>query len=286
MYCSLADARAELKAEDTVDNDRLLRYVRQVSARIDRIMSPRNSRPLFEPYLESRLFLVTPQAINSRMNSFTFRQPLMAFSEVLVGTGDVTSSVEAFPLGQAPIRALRIRGGASSWYDWCASSLDPVYITITGVWGIRSDYANAWVTYDAVQTNPVAPSDGTFAVADVDGDDPYGIDPRFSPGQLLHIGDGPEILRTTATTVLTNLLAVQRAQNGSELPSGNYAPGDAVKVFEAEDPIRRVVARQAALMYARLGAFQVETLDGVGVVTYPEDLLAELRDVLTDYQYI
>jgi hypothetical protein len=42
----------------------------------------------------------------------------------------------------------------------------------------------------------------------------------------------------------------------------------------------RAVTRQAALLYTRRGAFQVETLDGVGAITYPQDLIAELQVTL------
>lgn len=284
-YCSLDDAKAEIKATSTVDNDKVQRHIRQVCARINGIMAPRTMRPIFEPYIEQRTFLLRSRAINSNVNSFEFRQPLLNLTSVLVGTTDVTSTVEAYPLNQTPIRAIRFRQAAHNWYEFC-DAYDPIYVYITGTWGIRVDYANAWVSYDTVQTNPVTPADTTFLVADVDGDDPYGIPPRFSPGQLLRIGSGTEILRVSATNATTNIVTVQRAQNGSALPAGNYAVGSAVKVFEAEEQIRRVTARQAALMYARLGAFQVETLDGVGVVTYPEDLLVELKNVLTEYQYV
>ena len=283
-YCSLADARAEIKAIGTVDDDKIIRYIRQVGARINAIMAPRTRRPVFEPYVEQRTFLLTSRDVNSMMGSFSFRDPLLSITSVLVNTVDVTSSIEAYPLGRTPVRAIRFINGAHSWYEFC-NSRDPVYVYVAGTWGIRVDYANAWVAYDTVQTNPIAPSGTTFIVENADGDDPYGIAPRFSAGQLLRIGDGLEILRVSDIDTAANTVTVARAQNGSSLPAGNYAIGSTVYVFEPEDQIRRVVARQAALMYARMGAFQVETLDGVGVITYPEDLLVELRNVLTDYQY-
>lgn len=284
-YCFLADAKSEIKADSTRDDDMVMRYIRQTCARINTIMDPRRRRPIFEPYIEQRSFVLTPRAINSTLNSFTFKQPLLSIASVLVGSQDVSSTIEAFPSGQYPIKTIRFVGGAHSWYEFC-SSFDPVYVHITGTWGIHTDYSNAWVSYDTIQTNPLQPADVTFAVADANGDDPYGIAPRFSPGQLLRIGDGTEILRVSAVNETTNIVSAQRAQNGSSLPSSNYAAGSAVKVFEPEEQIRRVVARQAGLMYARKGAYQTETLDGVGAVSYPQDLLIELQSVLTEYQYI
>lgn len=285
-YCSLADAKAELKATGTVDNDKLLRFVRQVSARINTIMNPRLRRPLFEPYYEQRPYVLAPRQIDSSLNAFYFKDALLSLSSILVNTSDVTSLVEAWPLGETPFRAVRFVGGVSSWYHYCHSGYDPVYIYVTGLWGIRADYANAWVEYDTIQTNPMAPGDTTFQASDAGGDDPYGIAPRFSPGQLLRIAGGDEILRVSAVDETTDIVTTQRKQNGTSLPSGDYAIGSSIEVFEPEEPIRRITARQAALMYARMGAFQIETLDGVGVVTYPQDLLIELQNTLTDYQYV
>lgn len=284
-YCTLDEARAEIKAQSTVDDEKLLRHIRVVSRRIDTLMAPRSGLPLFEPYYEQRAIPLSGQAVNSSLNAFFFRAPLLSLSSISVSGSDVTSSVEAYPLGVTPIRALRFVDGANSWYQF-PNGVNPVYVTITGTWGIRVRYESAWVAYDTIQTNPMAPGDTSFVVADVDGDDPYGIGPRFSPGQLIRIGSGPEMMLVASTTVLSNTVTVQRQVNGTSLPAGNYAAGSTVYVFQPEDPIRRVVARQAALMVSRQGAFQVETLDGVGAITYPQDLLVELKDTLTEYMYV
>lgn len=284
-YCSLADARAELKADSTVDDDRLLRFVRQTSARINAIMSPRTRRPIFEPYIEERGFVLRSRDIASAANAFYFRDMLLAFTAARVNATDVTASLELWPLSHTPVKAVRFVNGIHSWYEWCRG-YDPSYVYVTGTWGIRADYSHAWVAYDSVKTNPVTPADTSFLVNDAGGDDPYGLTPRFSPGQLLRIGAGTEIMLVTAADTTTDIISISRAQNGSSLPAGNYAAGETVYVFEPEEQIRRVVARQAALMYARLGAFQVETLDGVGVITYPQDLLVELEHVLTEFQYV
>lgn len=284
-YCSLAEARAEIKALTTVDDDKLLRHIRVVSRRIDTLMAPRSGLPLFEPYYEQRAIPLSAQNINSNLNAFYFRAPLLALSSLAVNTVDVTASAEAYPLGVTPIRALRFVSGAYNWYQFC-NGANPSYIYITGTWGIRVRYESAWVAYDTVQTNPMAPGDSSFVVADVDGDDPYGIAPRFSPGQLVRIGSGTEMMLVASTNTATNAVSVQRQVNGTSLPAGDYAAGSTVYVFQPEDPIRRVVARQAALMVSRQGAFQVESLDGVGVITYPQDLLVELKDTLTEYMYV
>ena len=40
------------------------------------------------------------------------------------------------------------------------------------------------------------------------------------------------------------------------------------------------------MLYARRGAYEQQTITDVGVVTYPADLVAELRGVLQGYQFI
>lgn len=284
-YCSLADARAEINARGTADDSKTMRYIKQVSARIDLILSPRTRRPLFEPFYEERAFVLRSSRVSSQINAFMFGDALLAFDTVRVNSEIIASGMEAWPLGMTPFKGLRFVGGSSTWYRFCRG-LDPSYVYITGTWGLRADYAHAWVQYDTVQTNPVAPSDASFKVANVDGDDPYGIAPRFSAGQLVKIGaTSTEFMRVSATDAATNLVSVSRAQNGTSAPAGNYAVGEAVYVYEVEDPIRRITARQAGLMYSRIGAYQVESLDGA-ITTYPQDLLVELEDTLSNYQYV
>lgn len=282
-YCTLAEAKGEIKAQGTVEDDQMLRLVRQVSSRVDGIMNPRTRRPYFEPYREQRAFPLSERSVDGWADTFYFKQPLLSISSVLADTTDVTADVEAYPILDRPIRALHFKDQARHWYDFASTDGSPVYIYITGLWGFHSDYANAWANYDTVAVAAVTPTGTTINVTNAVGDDPWGIAPRFSPGALLQIDGGTEILYTSAVT--TNVLTVRRAVNGTTAPAGNYDIGDAVAVWQVEDSIKRVVARQAALLYARKGAFQVETVDGVGAISYPQDLLTELRVVLSEYQY-
>lgn len=286
-YCSLAEAKRELKAENAVDDDQLLGYVRQVSRRIDSIQSPQNMRmPYFEPFQSQQIIEIKPTMIESRYsNSLRLPKPLLSFSEVLIGTVAITASLEQYPLGQSPITALRLTDG-SSWYSHCSGVSGPQYLYVTGLWGYHRDYANAWEKYDDVTLTTFTPAETTFTVADVDGIDPWGLAPRFSPGQLVKIGTGTEIMVVSDTDTATNTATVLRAQNGTSLPITDYQVGDDVYVFQVELPIRRVVSRQAGLLYARKGAFEAQQLDGQGITTFPTDLLTELKQALTEYQYV
>lgn len=282
FYCSLADAREELLATpNTLDDNRLLRYVRMVSARINKLMSGRSQRAYFWPVTREEKIPLDGRHISSYYNTLLLRglPPLLAISTVSADGSDISSTVEGYPQGAPYFDQLLITSSGQAWYSYlCSNGNAPGYATITGVWGYHSDYANAWVEVDTL-TAAQTSSAGSFTVNNADGEDQDGITPRFSPGMLVKIDD--EIELVTAVNTGNNVVTVTRHQNGTT--AAEHAIGDAVKVWQTEDPIRRVTARQAALMVARRGAFQVETVDGVGTVSYPQDLLAELAQVLTEY---
>jgi hypothetical protein len=282
FYCSLADAREELLAsEKTVDDNRVLRYVRMVSNRINLLMIGKSQRPYFWPVTKQEQVPLDGRHINSAQNLLLLRRlpPLLAISAVTADGSDISSTVEGYPLGAPYFDQLRITSNGSTWYSYlCNNGGDPGYAAITGVWGYHSDYANAWVQVDAltVEQSAIATS---FTVADADGEDQDGITPRFSPGMLVKIGDEVELV--TAVNTGNNVISASRHRNGTT--AAVHVIATPIYVWQTEDPIRRVTARQAALMVARRGAFQVETVDGVGTVSYPQDLLNELAEVLTEY---
>lgn len=279
-YCTLAEARDELNATaNTASDNALLRQVLTVSRRIDRIMNGLSDQPYFLPRIKAEKVLIDPRHINSAENSLLLRglPPLLAITSVTADGTDVTSVVEGFPQGEPLIRKLRITSSGQSWYSYL-NTRDPGYVVITGIWGCHSDYSNAWSQVDTLAAEQSAVA-GSFTVSDADGADAYGITPRFSPGALIKIGS--EFQLVTAVNTTTNVVTASRGQLGSTAVL--HAISSLVYVWQVEDPIKRIAARQAALMVARKGAFQVETVDGVGTVSYPQDLLRELTDVLTEY---
>lgn len=281
-YCTLDDAKNELKANsavNTTEEPKLRNYIRMVSSRIDELMgTPR--RPYFAPYTEQRKFRVSPRRVNSWDNVFWLdNQPLLSISNVLRGTDDITSIVEIYTDREEVDRGLRITTCTSSWYD-CTCQRPPIFVKVTGEWGWNEDYDNA---FDAVDTvKDVAGINATvtsITVDDADGKDLEGYTPRFSPGNLIKIDDELMDIISIAGEVLT----VRRARNGTT-PAAHLVNAP-IEVYQVDIRIRRVATRQSTLLYTRKGAYQVETLDGVGVVTYPQDMLAELRATLQGFQY-
>jgi hypothetical protein len=282
-YATLADAKAELKATGTVDDSKILRNLRNISARVDRLKQSR--RPFFLPYVESRLVRVDRDHINSYDSLLTFPDPLLSLASVdVAGTAlTVGTTVEAWPTLDSPFHQLRIIGFDSVWYSYYTDDGEPPMATITGVWGFHRDYANAWLSVDTVKNAAgITAAATSITVADVDGTDGYGFSPRLSAGAFIKVGS--EFMQVTATDTAANAITVIRGVHGSTAAA--HALDDAIYVFQVEDDIRRVVARQAAFMYARAGAFESTTVtDMGGTVNFPSDLLAELRATVGGYAY-
>lgn len=286
-YGTLDGVKSELKSSDagnnaitTAQEARLFYYLLYVSKRIDQLAGYE-----FVPRIETRDFLVTLDRVNSELNTFYMGKPLLALSAVTVGTTalTLTTNVVTYPSNaQYPYMHLRLKGWTRRWYDYCTEDYDPLFVSIAGIWGYRSRYATeGWVKYDDVTTSDITASQTTVVVADADGSDPFGATPRFSPGQLLRIGT--EYCEVTAVNTGTNTLTLRRGVNGSTAAA--HTVGDDIDVWQVEEDIRRVVERQATMLFARRGAFQTAEITDIGTIVYPADMLAELYAVVGMYQY-
>ena len=283
-YATLAQARAQLGADSTIDDAELLQHVRVASARIDILLAQR--RPLFLPWRETRRFAVEPRRVNTRYNTLALEQPLLALHGVTAGDTTLTVGVDVitYPEGDtAPHCTLQLLG-YRSWYSFYASAepYAPVLVQVDATWGLHRDYDRAWLQVDAITTpGGIGASTTTFAVADVDGDNPLGEAPRLSAGNLIRIGG--EYMIVLATNTTTNVVTVRRGVHGTTAAA--HVQNAPVYVFDVEPPIVRAAARQAALLYARRGAFVTVQLEGATEVRYPRDLLDELRAAVGEYQY-
>jgi len=161
------------------------------------------------------------------------------------------------------------------------SNCDPLTTIVYGVWGYHRRYASAWLAVDAIAAG-INATVTALTVADVDGLNVQGYGPRISAGNLLKIDS--EYLEVTATNITTNVVTVIRGANGSTAAAHLIAAP--VSVWQVEDNIKRVTARQAGLLYARRGAFETANITEIGIIQYPVDLLAELRGVVQGYGYI
>lgn len=275
-YCTLADAKATMRADSTLDDALLLSLIGQVSARIDLLMS--TNTPYFQPYTDALEFEVVAQRVDSGRNAFILPpgSPLLALTSVLLNGAAVTAS--AHPATRSPISMIR-RTDGGSWYE--NGTDDPPTVVITGVWGYHRRYAQAWPVVEALAAAVISTTATTITVADVDGSNPDGFTPRISAGNLIGIDN--ELLEVTATNTVTNVVTVRRGMNGTT--AATHLIAAPVSVWQTDDNVRRVTARQAGLLYARRGAYEQQTITDVGVITYPADLLSELRGVLQGFQF-
>lgn len=283
FYCSLDDARNEMAATKlTISHDQVMGAIRQVSRRIDLIMGGRSTRPYFAPYIETRTIPINAGTINSRRNTLQLPGglPLLALTAASADGTVITSTAEGYPHGALWYRQVRINSGGDGWYCY-VNSCDYPDATITGVWGYHSDYANAWMNSGYTLSADITDSATSFTVSNIDGDDPYGFKPVFSRGQLVRFGTGTDYGIITDTNENTNVATMVRGVLGGT--GAAQTSGTAIYIWQTEEPIRRITARQASFLLARRGAFESSTFDGVGTVQYPSDLLGELATVLQDY---
>lgn len=287
LYATLADARIENKASGTTDDPQLLRYLRQISRRIDQMFRVDGwpVRPIFEPYIETRVYPLDSRSINSILRTFMLPSSLLALTGVTVATEAlaVGTLVEAWPDNASPIPNLRLIECCNGWFSFdCGTCNEPTLIQITGTWGIHYDYANAWQKVDDLTAAVSTTTQATITVADVDGVDIYGLTPRISAGHLLKINS--EFMEVISTDISAQTATVRRGVNGST--AATHAIGDDVYVWMVEEPVKREVARQAGMLNARRGAYSTVDITALGEVRYPADLLTSLRAVLGMYAYV
>ncbi len=281
LYCTLAEVRGELKAENTVNDAKLLENVRTVSRRLDAVLFQK--RPLFAPWIESRQTLVESDAVNSYWNTIQFGGYLLDASAVTRGTTSLVigTDVETWPTLASPSNMLRLKSLSSSWYSNCdACGSNPLFVTIDGIWGWNRDYANAWLKVDDLAADITA-SATTLTVADIDGADPYGRIPRISAGNLLRIGT--EFIEVMSTVTGTNTATVKRGVNGSTAAA--HVSGADVEVWQVEEIVKRATVRQSAFLYARRGSYESSSINDVGIVNFPADLLGEIRGIIQNLAY-
>lgn len=284
-YCTLDEAKHAMAANNSTQDNPLLEKIRQASRRVDLLMGARSQRPYFGPTIEQRKFLLDGTRVRTADATFKLTRqglthPLLAFTAITADGSDVTTVVEGYPQDITPITRLRLTNDCN-WYGYISSS-SPAYVAVTGTWGYHTDWTNAWLAEESLAAAILNATATSLTVADVDGANTYGITPRISPGALLKIDS--EYLLVTATDTATNVVTVTRGVQGSTAAA--HVISSTVSVFQVEEPIRRVVARQAGLLESQRGSYQRANVGGVGIIEYPTDLLDELARVLGEYSYV
>lgn len=280
-YASLGEIKAQMAAgaaASTTNDDIVLALVRAASAYVDRQFQQR--RPYFFPYSEIRPFKVDTTHTNSWDNTFDFKSNLLALNSLTVGGQSVTA-VELYPQYTFPVHALRLTNVSDNWYAYCTTDASPNFALINGIWGMHRDYANAWLAVDTLSVAITTPTATTFTVANVDDYDVNYRIPRLSAGQLIQIDS--EWMEITHTDIVTNICTVRRGIFGST--AATHLINAPVSVWQVEDTIRNEVARQCGYMYERRGAYENASIDALGLMSFPPNVVASLSAAMAGYTY-
>jgi len=151
---------------------------------------------------------------------------------------------------------------------------------ITGVWGYHRDWANAFDTVDALQSD-ITDSATELSMADADGADLDGITPRLKAQHTIKIGS--ELLYVTAVNTTTNVLTVRRGVNGTTAAA--HATDDSVEVFRPVEDVSRAVKRLAAWLYAQRDAPYAPRIETeTGTIVIPESAPSDVTLVALRYK--
>lgn len=294
LYATLDAAKAilgtttqQVTTTATISNNLILSNLRVVTARVNQLfrMGSPPYWPMFEPTMGTRTYPMLMENINTGLNLFTFPDNLLSLTGVTVNGNTVTvpTTVTTFPQATyPPFHQLQLASWWNTWgYYLYGLSWTPL-LTITGIWGYNTDYANAWPTLTTLAAAITTTTATSITVVNVSAPDAYGITPAISTGNLIMIDS--EMLLVTATNTTTNVVTVTRGVNGST--AATHLNGANVQVWQVEPDISRVVARQAGMLLARLGAYTTVEVSPMGVETrYPADMLQELYGTLQAFVY-
>ena len=275
-YCTLAQVKSELKAENTTSDNYVLSMIQVVSQRVDEMLKRRYQ--FFLPYTYAKSVPLDEYTHSAYMNTLLLPDYLLSLTSVVVNTTDVTTNARLYPPNEVPVYRLQLNNNAR-WTDYPDDNYPITYVNVTGVWGYNRDYPNAWQSVDTITTvGGINASATTFTVADADGVDTYGLTPRFSIGN--DIKADTEIMLVIGVNTTTNTLTVRRGVLGTT--SATHTQGTAVSTYTVEPIISQTVARQVGKIYANRGGYTTQSTEA-GNFTYPPDLLSELKNVVSLY---
>jgi hypothetical protein len=277
-YCTLAQAKAQIKATKTVDDDDVFDFIAVVSQRIDGLLNSgrKRKRPYFAPYVEARPFKARAWNVNSQDQILDLGENLLELTSVVTNGQNVTANIQVYIADFPPFTKLQLSNNNFSWYTLDQSPPEgrrhPEPLIVTGIWGYHDDYDNAWA--DSAD-DLAAGADATTTTIKVSNAD------LFSPGNLILVDDEYMEVTATDTTPTPDELTVVRGVNGST--AATHLINADVFIWQIAEEIAHVTARQAAKIYAKKGAFEVSMITLAGIVQYPRDLTAELLSTLEPY---
>ena len=161
--------------------------------------------------------------------------------------------------------------------------------SIVGIWGYHNDWGNAWAKIDDVQDSPLLVGGTSLTVADANGADEWGIEPRFQVGQLIRFGATAtaEYAWITNVNLGTNVLTIVRGVNGST--AAEQANDVDIYVYRPQADIQQAAQFLGVHLYRRkdsVGSLNDQPVASPTGLILSQDLPREVRDMIKQYMVI
>jgi hypothetical protein len=275
--CTLAQAKAELKADTTTDDQWVLDNIPLVSQRILNW-----TRQRYVPYIQTQYYDSFGPHISDTYRRLDLGRAILlptmvidSLDNTLVLNTDYVLVQQDSPAMQLQLISSKVWGwsygfGFGSGLFWIAPGSYLRKITVTGQWGYRSNYPNeGWG--DSGQTLGGALSDSATSIT-------LSSVAAFSPGHVLQLDT--EWLQCTAVDTATKTLTVQRGINGSTKAS--HLISTPISLWSVQPEIQRACVRWLGYWYQRRGSYEAVKNDLAQgkVVIYPDDAPAEVVHIL------
>lgn len=235
-YTTVTDVRQSyLGVSSNADDALLLDLIRSVSRDIDSACLRH-----FYPVIQTRYF--NPLEDTTMSEILPTRRRLLMDDDLLAVTtlvnGDSTTIGSTSYILETPnfTPYWAIKLLLTSGYVWYYTVDAENAISVTGVWGYHSDYANAWLSVDTLGA-AMSDTTGTTALLTNGNGSVKG-------GQLVKVDDEYMYWGTVADKSASNLL---RGVNGST--AATHLSGAAVYVWQVDDAIQQVAKEAAAARY-------------------------------------
>lgn len=287
MLATLIQVRRESKVDPDTKVDQaldnyLLAAMRHIDARIQEIQEQD-----YEPRRKTKRFDALGFHITDDNRSLNLgNNPLLEVVSIVNGLNQTLTAYDRptnigdyfLPGNNSPYLDIQLsRSSNKSWSSFNNEWVEA--IGITGIWGYRSRYEEAWVSAnDVVQDNPLTSGATSLTVADADGADVFGVTPRFSIGQLLRIES--EYLEVTGVNTTTNVLTVRRGVRGTTAVA--HVQSTPISLWTPEPAINRAALKWAGYLYFRRGAYEQVKVEGDTRTEFPPDAPEEVQNILDE----
>ncbi|NIN36640.1 MAG: hypothetical protein GTO60_16715 [Gammaproteobacteria bacterium] len=213
-------------------------------------------------------------------NYLQLNNDLLALTSITQnGVTIATTDVLLLPRGDYPARYIKLINDE----EWDLSVDEPDgAIAITGEWGYHHTPSQRWKASGSTLQADIDASEPTLQVNNTDGLGIWGNAPRFSPGQLIAIGDEWMSVRTVpGATSITVLRGMQGTTAVAHLATAS------VSIWNPIQEAMRYATRAVTLAYKRRGELSVVRVEGVTEVVYPTPQTMpeykRLRQIIPDF---